>query len=140
MLETIARLRRTAHALKLHWDAHRLYPDFVRSLDPTTPAGAAMLNACASLLRGAGYIAFDGGVPEHIEHAALASEYAHVTAHTSLADHYAGEVVVALCADADVPDWVRARSSSVYRRRWKSRIGWRTSSRARCCRSSRRVP
>jgi exoribonuclease R len=108
--EAIARLRRTADALKLHWDAHMLYPDFVRSLDPTTPAGAAMLNACASLLRGAGYVAFDGGVPEHIEHAALASEYAHVTAPLRrLADRYAGEIVVALCADEDVPDWVRAK-------------------------------
>ncbi len=62
------------------------------------------------MLRGAGYVAFDGGVPEHIEHAALASEYAHVTAPLRrLVDRYAGEVAVALCADTDVPDWVRAR-------------------------------
>ena len=106
----IAHLRRTADALELHWDAHMLYPEFVRSLDPSTPRGAAMLNACTSLLHGAGYRAFDGGVPEHIEHAALASEYAHVTAPLRrLADRYAGEIAVALCADTEVPDWVRVK-------------------------------
>lgn len=106
----IARLRRTAAALHLDWRAEVLYPDFVRSLDPGTPAGAAMLNACTSLLRGAGYVAFDGGVPEHIEHAALASEYAHTTAPLRrLVDRYSGEIAVALCADRPVPDWVRAR-------------------------------
>ncbi len=106
----VEHLRRTAAALHLDWHPDIDYPDFVRSLDPNSPTGAAMLNACTSLLRGAGYVAFDGGVPEHIEHAALASEYAHVTAPLRrLVDRYAGEVAVALCADTDIPDWVRAR-------------------------------
>jgi len=106
----VARLRRTAAALHLEWHPDVDYPDFVRSLDPNTPSGAAMLNACTRLLRGAGYVAFEGGVPDHIEHAALASEYAHVTAPLRrLVDRYAGEVVVALCADAEVPSWVRSR-------------------------------
>lgn len=105
----LARLRRTAAALHLDWHPDTDYPDFVRSLDPNHAAGAAMLNACTSLLRGAGYVAFDGGVPEHVEHAALASEYAHVTAPLRrLADRYAGEVAVALCAGVDIPGWVRA--------------------------------
>ena len=69
-----------------------------------------MLEACTTVLRGAGYVAFDGGVPAHIEHAALASEYAHATAPLRrLADRYAGEVAVALCADRPVPEWVRTR-------------------------------
>jgi exoribonuclease R len=106
----IARLRRTAAALQLAWPAELDYPGFVRSIDPNTPGGAAMLAACTSLLRGAGYVAFEGGVPEHIEHAALASEYAHTTAPLRrLVDRYAGEIAVALCADREVPDWVRAR-------------------------------
>jgi exoribonuclease R len=105
----MAKLRRTAAALGVDWHPDIDYPDFVRSLDPGSPTGAAMLNACASLLRGAGYVAFDGGVPEHIEHAALANEYAHVTAPLRrLADRYAGEVCVAMCADTDIPTWVRA--------------------------------
>ncbi len=106
----IGRLRRTAAALHLEWQAELDYPGFVRSLDPNSPAGATMLNACTSLLRGAGYVAFDGGVPAHIEHAALASEYAHTTAPLRrLVDRYAGEVAVALCADREVPEWVRSR-------------------------------
>jgi exoribonuclease R len=106
----IARLRRTAAALHLPWRAELDYPGFVRSLDPNTPAGAAMLEACTTLLRGAGYVAFDGGVPEHIEHAALASEYAHTTAPLRrLVDRYSGEIAVSLCADREVPEWVRAR-------------------------------
>ena len=104
----VDKLRRTAAALGLQWHTHIDYPDFVRSLEPDTPVGAAMLNACTSLLRGAGYVAFDGGVPEHIEHAALASEYAHTTAPLRrLVDRYSGEVAVSLCADTDIPEWVR---------------------------------
>jgi exoribonuclease R len=106
----VARLRRTAAALKLDWRAEVTYPDFARSIDPNTPTGAAMLNACLTLLRGAGYVAFEGGVPDHIEHAALASEYAHVTAPLRrLVDRYAGEIAVALCADNPIPEWVGAR-------------------------------
>jgi exoribonuclease R len=109
-LHTVNRLRRTAAALRLPWPAEMDYPDFVRSVEPNTSTGAAMLNAATSLLRGAGYVAFDGGVPEHIEHAAIAAEYAHVTAPLRrLVDRYAGEVAVALCADREVPDWVRSR-------------------------------
>jgi exoribonuclease R len=106
----LARLRRTAAGLHIEWHPDVDYPDFVRSLDPNAPRGAAMLHACASLLRGAGYVAFDGGVPEHIEHAAIANEYAHVTAPLRrLADRYAGEIAVSLCADTDAPAWVRAQ-------------------------------
>lgn len=106
----IARLRRTAAALHLDWRAELDYPGFVRSLDPNTAAGAAMLAACTTLLRGARYVAFEGGVPDHIEHAAMASEYAHTTAPLRrLVDRYSGEIAVALCADKQVPDWVRAR-------------------------------
>lgn len=108
--QAVSRLRRTAAALRLPWPAELDYPGFVRSIDPNSPSGAAMLNACTRLLRGAGYVAFEGGVPEHIEHAALASEYAHTTAPLRrLVDRYAGEIAVALCADTPVPDWVRRR-------------------------------
>ena len=62
---------------------------------------------CTRLLRGSGYAAFDGELPALTEHAALASEYAHVTAPLRrLVDRYAGEICLALCADRPVPDWV----------------------------------
>ncbi len=106
----LRRLRRTARALGIRWADELDYPDFVRSLDPQQPREAAMLNSCTSLFRGAGYKAFSGGVPEEVEHAALANDYAHVTAPLRrLVDRYAGEICVALCADRPVPNWVRQR-------------------------------
>ena len=105
----VQRLHRTARALGLEWPSEMLYPDFVRTLDAREPRQAAMAVACTRLLRGAGYAVFDGELPALTEHAALASEYAHVTAPLRrLVDRYAGEVCLALCADEPVPDWVHA--------------------------------
>jgi exoribonuclease R len=105
----VLRLHRTARALGVEWPAEQLYPDFVRTLDPAVPAHAAMVNASTRLLRGAGYVAFDGETPAHPQHAALASEYAHVTAPLRrLGDRYASEVCLALCAGTEVPGWVRS--------------------------------
>ncbi|MFC7496052.1 MULTISPECIES: RNB domain-containing ribonuclease [unclassified Nocardioides] len=105
----VQRLHRTARALGIDWPAEQLYPDFVRSLDPSIPAHAAMVDASARLLRGSGYVAFDGETPAQPLHSALAEEYAHVTAPLRrLGDRYAGEVCLALCAGTEVPDWVRA--------------------------------
>ena len=103
----IKRLHRTARALGIEWPAEQLYPDFIRTLDAGKPQHAAMIVACTRLLRGSGYVAFNGEVPEDPEHAALASEYAHVTAPLRrLGDRYAGEVCLALCAGDEVPAWV----------------------------------
>ncbi len=106
----VQRLHRTAKALAIEWPAEQVYPDFIRSLDPDKPQHAAMVVACTRLLRGAGYVAFDGETPEQPEHAGLASEYAHVTAPLRrLADRYAGEICLALCAGEKVPGWVLDR-------------------------------
>jgi len=103
-------LHRAARALKIAWPAELTYPDFIRTLDPAKPSHAAMVTACTRLLRGSGYTAFNGELPALTEHAALASEYAHVTAPLRrLADRYAGEICVALCADEPVPRWVLDR-------------------------------
>ncbi|MGH8964619.1 MAG: RNB domain-containing ribonuclease, partial [Actinomycetes bacterium] len=106
----VQRLHRTAKALQIEWPAEQLYPDFIRSLDPSKPTHAAMVLACTQLLRGAGYVGFQGAVPEQPEHSALASEYAHVTAPLRrLVDRYALEICVALCEETPVPDWVLAK-------------------------------
>jgi exoribonuclease R len=103
------RLHRVAKALKIRWPDGVPYAELIRFLDASTPANAAFLQETTTLLRGAGYTAFDGGVPEQAGHSAIASEYAHVTAPLRrLADRYAGEVCVALCAGVDVPDWARS--------------------------------
>ncbi len=110
----VQRLHRTAKALGIEWPAEQLYPDFIRGLDPTVPAEAAMVVASSRLLRGSGYIAFDGEVPAEPQHSALVSEYAHVTAPLRrLVDRYAGEVCLALCAEQPVPDWVLAALPSL---------------------------
>jgi exoribonuclease R len=103
----VQRLHRTAKALKIDWPAEELYPDFIRALDPSKPNHAAMVIACTQLLRGSGYVGFDGAVPAQPEHSALASEYAHVTAPLRrLVDRYALEICVSLCAETEVPSWV----------------------------------
>ncbi|MGI8523098.1 MAG: RNB domain-containing ribonuclease [Nocardioides sp.] len=110
----VQRLHRTARALHIDWPAEQLYPDFIRSLDPDQPSHAAMVVACTRLLRGSGYVGFNGEVPAEPEHAALASEYAHVTAPLRrLCDRYAGEICVALCAGTEVPAWVLGKLGDV---------------------------
>jgi len=105
--DAVERLRRTARALGLDWPRAQGHADFIRSLDPSEPAEAAMVVACTSLLRGAGYTSFDGPLPDQTDHAALASPYAHVTAPLRrLVDRYGLEVCAALCAGEQVPDWV----------------------------------
>ncbi|MCR1783341.1 RNB domain-containing ribonuclease [Nocardioides carbamazepini] len=105
----VARLRRVAKGLRISWPQDMDYPDFVRSLDPTLSQHQAMVVACTRLLRGSGYAAFDGELPEQTRHSAIAAEYAHVTAPLRrLGDRYAGEVCVAICAGTPVPDWVVA--------------------------------
>ncbi len=103
----IKRLHRTARALGIGWPEILSYPDFIRSLDPSNPRHIAMMTSATTVLRGAGYAAFDGVLPEQPEHSALASTYAHVTAPLRrLVDRYTGETCIALCAGRPVPDWV----------------------------------
>ena len=105
--EAVTRLHRTARALDIDWPAEQTYADFIRALDPRKPNHEAMTVAATTLLRGAGYAAFDGEIPEQPEHAALASEYAHVTAPLRrLVDRYGLEVCAALSAGEEVPAWV----------------------------------
>lgn len=105
----IERLRRIAKALGLAWPHSLAYPDFVRGLDASVPAQAAMLNSCTTLFRGAAYAAFAGTSPAQPIHAAIAAPYAHVTAPLRrLVDRYAGEVCASISAGQPVPDWVVA--------------------------------
>ena len=104
---TVSQLRRTANALGIEWRREQSYADRVRELRPDTPQRAAMLSQAARGLRGAGYVAFrDHDLPEHPEHSAIASTYAHVTAPLRrLCDRFANEIVIAQCAGATPPSW-----------------------------------
>jgi exoribonuclease R len=105
----LARLRRAAKALHISWPDGTSYAELIRSLDPALPTHAAFLNQAATLFRGAGYDAFDGGVPSRSAHAAIGAEYAHVTAPLRrLVDRFGLEACVSLIEGVKVPDWVRA--------------------------------
>ena len=61
------------------------------------------------LLRGSGYLAFDGDAPAEAEHAGVGAAYAHATAPLRrLVDRYVGEVCVAASAGDEIPQWARA--------------------------------
>ncbi|MCX4822711.1 RNB domain-containing ribonuclease [Streptomyces sp. NBC_01142] len=106
----VARLRRSAKALRIDWPHHVSYAGLVRSLDPRNARHAAFLQECTTLLRGAGYTSFTGGeLPSPAVHAAVADEYTHCTAPLRrLVDRYAGELSVAAVAGQEPPDWVTA--------------------------------
>ncbi|SDI13493.1 RNB domain-containing protein [Sinosporangium album] len=104
----VERVRRVAVALGVEWPEGAGYGEVVHGVDPREPAQAAFLHESRSLLRGAGYVAFDGAPPSRAEHAAVAAPYTHVTAPLRrLADRYATEVCLAVAAGEDVPERVR---------------------------------
>jgi exoribonuclease R len=112
--DRLARLRRTAKALGVPWADGLAYADFIRSLDANVPRQAALLAEAAGLMRGSGYVAFDGRPPRDPIHAALASTYAHTTAPLRrLVDRYVGEACRALSAGEEIPEWVRAELTTL---------------------------
>lgn len=104
----LRQLRRIASALGVDWPAEQPYGDLLRSLDGTDPQHLALIHESTVLFRGAGYTAFDGGVPELVEQAAIAAPYAHVTAPLRrLVDRFGLALCAAISAGDDVPLWVR---------------------------------
>lgn len=105
----VARLRRTAKALEIPWPDDVTYADLVRELDPRVAMHAAFVSESTVLLRGSGYLAFEGKSPDEAVHAGVASTYAHTTAPLRrLVDRYVGEVCVAVSGGVAVPDWARS--------------------------------
>ncbi len=105
---TVETLRRHAAALGVAWPADTGYGDFIRSLEPANPAEAALVAQAARLFRGAGYLGFNGSVPDAAEatHAAVAGHYAHVTAPLRrLVDRFGNAIVLALGSGDDPPAW-----------------------------------
>lgn len=104
--QDLRRLRRQAHALGVDWPDDVDYAQFIRTIQPTSAASNAFLLKAARSFRGAGYVGFDGVRPEHPEHGAIASIYAHVTAPLRrLVDRFGNEILLALHAGATPPAW-----------------------------------
>jgi exoribonuclease R len=84
------------------------YGEYLRSLDREDPLTQPVLEAAASLFRGAGYVTFDGSVPADIEQAAIAAPYAHATAPLRrLVDRWALAICLAVSRGEEVPSWTR---------------------------------
>jgi exoribonuclease R len=106
---TVNAIRRSARKLGQPWPADMSYPDFVRSIDRSANASAALLHQAARALGGSGYLCFDRattpGQRDRV-HSAVAAPYAHVTAPLRrLVDRFANEVVLATVADRPIPEW-----------------------------------
>lgn len=116
--DALAKFRAETAALGQPWTEDLTYGEFLRTVDPGLPASAAILEAAATLFRGADYAAFDAAatgadadelaVPDDPQQAAIAAPYAHVTAPLRrLVDRWGLVVCAALCADGTPPAWAR---------------------------------
>lgn len=95
----VAALRRLAPGLGVEWPDGAGPGEVIATLDPAQPRHAAFLDAATSLLRGAGYTAFDGEPPADPGHGGVGGPYAHVTAPLRrLVDRFGTEVCLALAA------------------------------------------
>jgi exoribonuclease R len=104
--EVLQQLQLSARALGIEWPTSGGYASALSRLRPDAPGDAALLTQATRLFKGTGYTAFDGELPAQPEHHALATTYAHVTAPLRrLADRFANEIVLALCAGEEPPEW-----------------------------------
>lgn len=124
--EDVEAFRCRTRTLGVPWPVGVPYGEYLRTVDRSDPAGLAVLDAAASLFRGAAYEAFDGTVPTHPVQAAVAAPYAHVTAPLRrLVDRWGLVVCEALANGREVPAW--ARSSLGELPRIMARTGQRAS-------------
>lgn len=99
--------RHQTEALGRPWTTGR-YGDYLRELDRSDPLTLPILEAAASLFRGAGYVTFDGSVPSDTDQAAIAAPYAHATAPLRrLVDRWSLAICLAVSEGREVPGWVR---------------------------------
>ncbi len=106
--EDIAAFRARVAALGAPWPEDIDYGSYLRGVDRAHGEAAAVLDAAASLFRGAGYSAFDGEPPADAVQAAIGAPYAHATAPLRrLVDRWTLTICDALVNDRPVPEWAR---------------------------------
>jgi exoribonuclease R len=110
--DAVVALRAVAGGLGIDWPAATTPAELLSGLPRDTPTALALRRAATSLLRGAGYTAFDTATeappPADPGHAGIGAPYAHVTAPLRrLVDRFGTELCLALTTGATVPDWLR---------------------------------
>jgi exoribonuclease R len=99
--------RHQTEALGRPWTTGE-YGEYLRGLDRTDPLALPVLQAAATLFRGAGYVTFDGTPPEDAIQAAIAAPYAHATAPLRrLVDRWVLAICLAVAAGREIPQWAR---------------------------------
>lgn len=99
--------RRQTEALGRPWTSGD-YGEYLRGLDRTDPLTLPVLQAAASLFRGAGYLTFDGEAPKDALQAAIGAPYAHATAPLRrLVDRWVLAICLAVSTGQEIPAWVR---------------------------------
>lgn len=107
--EAISAFRQQTEVLGLPWAEGIEYGEYLRTLDREDTEALAVLEAAASLFRGAGYETFEDEPPAQPLQAALAAPYAHVTAPLRrLVDRWGLVICESLVAGREVPGWVRS--------------------------------
>jgi exoribonuclease R len=90
------------------------YGEYLRGLDRSDPMTLPVLEAAASLFRGAGYLVFDGEAPRDAVQAAIAAPYAHATAPLRrLVDRWVLAICLAAANGEPAPEWARASLSEL---------------------------
>jgi len=99
--------RHQTEALGRAWTSGE-YGEYLRALDRADPMTLPILEAAASLFRGAGYLAFDGSAPDDAVQAAIAAPYAHATAPLRrLVDRWTLAICLAVSNGEPAPTWAR---------------------------------
>ncbi len=113
--EAFETFRRQTVALGRPWTEGR-YGAYLRGLDRADPLTLPVLEAASALFRGAGYVAFDGEVPEERMQAAIGAPYAHATAPLRrLVDRWSLSICLAVAEGREVDAWVRESLSELPR-------------------------
>lgn len=108
------RFRRQTEALGRPWTRGG-YGEYLRALDKSDPMTLPVLEQAASLFRGAGYVTFDGELPDgDLEQAAIGAPYAHATAPLRrLVDRWALAICLAVSQGQQAPQWARESLSEL---------------------------
>lgn len=102
-------VHKLARRLGVEWPDDEPYGAMLRRLDVGQPRQLALLHAAGALFRGSAYKPFTDGAPAGSSHAAVAADYAHVTAPLRrLVDRFGLVCAYSAFTAAPVPDWVLA--------------------------------